>query len=207
MRWGGQDPIRSWLLPIVLAGLALAFDAVDRRVPFSVLATGLLDEPAHLATAALGLLALACFIDVPRRFYVAGLIASVVIDLDHIPLYLGLLGKQDQRPVTHSLTTVLVMAVAAAVSRRHRAVLAGCVAGLLIHFARDIAEGPPGVRMLWPVRDTAWTASFWWFLAMIITFTAVRLIFVTTGIPRRRLRLFQPPVTVTPSETRSMVPG
>ena len=204
MRWGGRDPRRSWLLPLLLAGVALAFDAADRRVPFSVLATGLLDEPAHLATGALGLLALACFIDAPRRFYVAGLIASVAIDLDHIPLYLGLLGNQDQRPVTHSLTTVLVIALAAAVSRRHRAVLAGCVAGLLIHFARDIAEGPPGVRMLWPIRDTAWTASFWWFLAMIITFTAVRLIFITTGIPRRRARLFQPPVPVTSSETRSI---
>lgn len=204
MRWGERDPSRSWLIPIVLAGVALAFDAADRRVPFSVLATGLLDEPAHLATGALGLLALACFIDAPRRFYVAGLIASVAIDLDHLPLYLGLLGKQDQRPVTHSLTTVLVIAVAAAVSRRHRAVLAGCVAGLLIHFARDIAEGPPGVRMLWPIRDTAWTASFWWFLAMILAFTALRLIFVTAGIPRRRVRLFQPPVPVT-SETRSIV--
>jgi hypothetical protein len=30
--------------------------------------------------------------------------------------------------------------------------LAGVVAGLLIHFARDIAEGPPGVRMLWPIQ-------------------------------------------------------
>lgn len=204
VRWGGRDPVRSWVIPLLLAGVALAFDAADRRVPFSVLATGLLDEPAHLATAALGLLALACFIEAPRRFYVAGLIASVAIDLDHIPLYLGLLGNQDQRPVTHSLTTVLVIALAAAVSRRHRAVLAGCVAGLLIHFARDIAEGPPGVRMLWPIRDTAWTASFWWFLAMIIAITAVSLIFMTIGIPRRRVRLFQSPVPVTSSETRSI---
>jgi hypothetical protein len=196
--------MRSWVIPLLLAGVALAFDAADHGVPFSVLASGPLDETAHLATGALGLLALACLIDAPRRFYVAGLIASVAIDLDHIPLYLGLLGNQDQRPVTHSLTTVLVIALAAAVSRRHRAVLAGCVAGLLIHFARDIAEGPPGVRMLWPIRDTAWTAGFWWFLAMIITFTAVRLIFMTTGIPRRRIRLFQPPVPVTSSESRSI---
>ena len=204
MRWGGREPVRSWLVPLVLAGVALAFDAADRRVPFSVLASGPLDETAHLATGALGLLALACFVDAPRRFYVAGLIASVAIDLDHIPLYLGLLGNQDQRPVTHSLTTVLVISLAAAVSRRHRAVLAGCVAGLLIHFARDIAEGLPGVRLLWPIRDTAWTASFWWFLAMIISFTAVRLIFMTTGIPHRRVRLFQPPIPVTSSETRSI---
>ena len=96
-----------WALPVLLAGVALAFDAADRRVPFSFLATGLVDEPAHLATGALGLLALACFIDAPRRFYVAGLIASVAIDLDHIAQYLGLMGHQEGRPFTHSLPPLL----------------------------------------------------------------------------------------------------
>ena len=158
-----------------------------------MLSSGPLDEVAHLATGALDLLALACLIDVPRRFYVAALIASVAIDLDHVPLYLGLLGDKNQRPVTHSLLTVLVIAGAAAASRRHRAVLAGVVTGLVIHFARDIAEGPPGVRMLWPLQDTAWTASFWWFLGMIVAFTAVRLALASAGIPRRRARLFWPP--------------
>jgi hypothetical protein len=190
MQLGGRESIGKWGYPLLLAGLALGFDAADRRVPFSILDTGLLDEPAHLATGALSLLALACFIDVPRRFYVAGMIASVAIDLDHIPLYLGLLGKAGQRPVTHSLATVIVVAGAAIAWRRHRAVLAGVVAGLLIHFARDIAEGPPGVRMLWPLQDTAWTATFWWFLGMIVAFTAVRLILVSVGIPRVRAHLF-----------------
>jgi len=178
---------------MLLAGVALGFDAADRRVPFDLLSSGPLDEAAHLATGALGLLVLACLIDVPRRFYVAGLIASVAIDLDHIPLYLGLIGDKNQRPVTHSLLTVLAFAGAAAVSRRHRAVLAGVVTGLVIHFARDIAEGPPGVRMLWPLQDKAWTASFWWFLGMIIAFTAARLVLASAGIPRRRRRLFWPP--------------
>ncbi len=192
MRSSGVGSVRWWAYPILLAGVALGFDAADRRVPFSLLGSGLLDEVAHLATGALGLLVLACLIDVPRRFYVAGLIASVAIDLDHIPLYLGL-GDKDQRPVTHSLLTVLVVAGATAVSRRHRAVLAGVVTGLLIHFARDIAEGPPGVRMLWPLQDTAWTAGFWWFLGMIIAFTAARLVLASAGIPRRRARLFWTP--------------
>ena len=177
MRLGSRNLIRSWAIPVLLAGLALAFgfDAADRRVPSSVLATGALDEPAHLATGALGLLALSCFIDAPRRFYVAGLIASVAIDLNHIPIYLGV-GNPYQRPVTHSLATVVVVVVAAAVSRRHRAVLAGAAAGLLIHFARDIAEGSPGVRRCcWPLSNTAWTASARWFWAMIIVFTVVRL--------------------------------
>jgi len=195
MPLGDRESIRWWGFPLLLAGLALGFDAADRSVPFSVLETGLLDEPCHLATGALGLLALSCFIDVPLRFYVAGMIASVATDLDHIPLYLGLLGNEDQRPVTHSLATVIVVVGAAVVWRRHRAVLTGVVAGLLIHFARDIAEGPPGVRMLWPLQDTAWTASYWWFLGMIITFTAVRLILVSVGIPRTRLQLFSVPTS------------
>lgn len=193
MRSRGRESIRWWGHPVLLAGLALGFDAADRSVPFSILETGLLDEPAHLATGALGLFAVACFIDVPWRFYAAGMIASVAIDLDHIPLYLGLLGNEDQRPVTHSLATVIAVAAAAVVWRRHRAVLAGTVTGLLIHFARDIAEGPPGVRMLWPLQDTAWTASYWWFLGMILTFTAVRLTLVSVGLPRTRARLFSGP--------------
>ena len=195
MRSRGLGSVRWRAYPMLLAGVALGFDAADRRVQFDVVSTGPLDEVAHLATGALGLLALACLIDVPRRFYVAGLIASVAIDLDHIPLYLGLLGDKNQRPVTHSLLTVLVVAGAAAISRRHRAVLAGVVTGLVIHFARDIAEGPPGVRMLWPLQDTAWTASFWWFLGMIIAFTAVRLVLASAGIPRRRARLFWTPAS------------
>jgi inner membrane protein len=181
-----------WAGPVLLAAVALGFDALNRRVPFGLLSTGPLDEVSHLATAALGLLVLACFVDAPRRFYVAALIASVAIDLDHIPLYLGLIGDDGQRPVTHTLATVVVFAGAAVVSRRHRAVLAGVATGLVLHFARDIAEGPPGVRLLWPLGGRAWTASFWWFLGMIIAFTAARLILVNIGAPHTRVRLFQP---------------
>ena len=130
MRSSGLGSVRWWAYPILLAGVALGFDAADRRVPFDLLSSGPLDEVAHLATGALGLLALACLIDVPRRFYVAGLIASVAIDLDHVPLYLGLLGDKNQRPVTHSLLTVLVIAGAAAVSRRVCCCAAGRPAGL-----------------------------------------------------------------------------
>ena len=186
-------PFKLGTNPILLAGVALGFDAADRRVKFGLLSTGPLDEVAHLATASLGLLVLACFIDVPRRFYVAALVASVAIDLDHIPLYLGLLGDKAQRPVTHSLATVIVSAAAAAVSSRHRAVLAGAATGLVLHFARDVAEGPPGVRMLWPLQETAWNASFWWFLGMIVAFTAARLVLLTAGVLCRRSRLFQTP--------------
>jgi LexA-binding, inner membrane-associated putative hydrolase len=192
MRSDRLDSAGRWAYPILLAGVALLFDAAERRTPFGILRTAPLDELAHLATAALGLMVVACFIDAPRRFYAAGLIASVAIDVDHIPLYLGLLNG-GQRPVTHSLATVLVFVAAAAVSRRHRAVLAGIATGLAFHFARDIAEGSPGVRLLWPLQQTAWTASYWWFLGMIVAFTAIRLVLVSSGLPGRRVRLFQSP--------------
>lgn len=185
---GVPGRVRWWAGPLLLAAVALAFDAADRRIPFGVWTTGPVDEVAHLCTAALGLLVLALFIAAPRRFYAAALIASVAIDLDHIPLYLGLLGNQAQRPVTHSLSTVAGFAVAAAASRRHRAVLAGAAAGLVLHFARDIAEGYPGVRVFWPLQDTSWMVSYRWFLGMIIVFTAVRLVLMGAGLPTARIR-------------------
>ena len=186
-------PVRWWAGPLLLAAAALAFNAADRRIRFSVWTTGPVDEVAHLSTAALGLLVLARFIDAPRRFYVAALIASVAIDLDHIPLYLGLLGNQAQRPVTHSLSTLAVFVAAAAASRRHRAVLAGVATGLVLHFARDIAEGYPGVRVFWPLQDTSWMVSYRWFLGMIVVFTAARLVLVSVGLPRTRIPAFRTP--------------
>ena len=204
MRPAVLRPVLWWAGPLVLAAVALAFDATDRRIPFGVWTTGPVDELAHLSTAALGLLVLARFIDAPRRFYVAALVASVAIDVDHIPLYLGLLGNQAQRPVTHSLSTVTVFVAAAAASRRHRAVLAGVATGLVLHFARDIAEGYPGVRVFWPLQDTSWMVSYRWFLGMIVVFTAARLVLVSVGLPQTRIPVFRTP---SPSGTRPPPPG
>jgi membrane-bound metal-dependent hydrolase YbcI (DUF457 family) len=193
MRSAGLSPVRWWAGPLLLAAVALAFDAADRRIPFGVWTTGPVDEVAHLATAALGLLVLDCFIDAPRRFYVAALVASVAIDADHIPLYLGLLGNQAQRPVTHSLSTVAVFVAAAEASRRHRAVLAGVATGLVLHFARDVAEGYPGVRLFWPLQDTSWMVSYRWFLGMIVVFAAARLVLAGLGLPHTRITVFRTP--------------
>src|SRR5690348_9878108 len=123
MRARGSGLVTLWAYPILLAGVALGADAAYERIQYGLLSAGALDEVAHLTTAALGLLVLACFIELPRRFYIAALIASVAIDLDHIPLYLGLLGDEAGRPFTHSLATVVIFAGAAVVGRRHRAVL------------------------------------------------------------------------------------
>jgi hypothetical protein len=182
-----------WAGPLLLAATALAFDAAKRRIAFGVWTTGPVDEVAHLSTAALGLLVLIRFIDAPRRFYVAALIASVAIDLDHIPLYLGLLGDPAQRPITHSLSTAAVFAAAAAVSRRHRAVLAGVATGLVLHFARDVAEGYPGVRLFWPLQGTSWMVGYRWFLGLIVVLTAARLVLAGAGLAHTRIPVFRTP--------------
>lgn len=179
--------------PILLTGVALGFDAVYRRVQFGLLCAGLLDEVAHLATAALGMLVLACLVDAPRRFYVAALIASVAIGLDHIPLYLGLLGDQAQRLVTHSLATV----VSVPLPRSPVADIGPCWReqrpDSCFISPGTSPRDPPDVRMLWPVQQASWIASYWWFLRMIIAFTAARFVLVSTGIPGTRARLFQAP--------------
>lgn len=152
--------LRGTALPAVVALTAVVLDLVDRRTPFSVLVTGLLDEPAHVAFAALALWVLALLVPLPRRFWVAALVTAAVIDLDHLPLYLGMSSFAAQpggRPVSHSLVTAVLLAVLAAVWRRRSAVLLGASLGVFIHLVRDVVEGPPGVALLWPVSDHEWS--------------------------------------------------
>ena len=174
-----------WLLPVSLAAAALIFDAVDRETPFSVVKTGLLDEPAHFAATALCVLALRRFFTLTRPFVVAALIASVAIDLDHIPGYLGVKGfspVQGGRPYTHSIATVLVLLAICAGSQRWRSAAAGAVFGLVTHLFRDICEGPPGVALFWPFSDhvvIAGRALFW-------AFIGVSLVVALSPWPQRR---------------------
>jgi inner membrane protein len=122
-----------------------------RRWP--LLAEGLLDEPAHLLTAALVLAAV-----LPARAAAMvpwALAGAVLIDLDHVPLYLwgALVSESTGRPVTHSATTVLVLALGALAGRgRARTALLGLSAGVALHLARDVATGP-GIPLGWPVLD------------------------------------------------------
>lgn len=119
------------------------------------IAYALIDEPAHLMTCALVLIALLALTgaSLPWRFVAAALTASMAIDLDHIPGYLGshLLTGSMPRPYTHSLLLVGVLAaLGAAAKRRHlRQVLFGVAFGVAAHLLRDLATGP-GVAFLWP---------------------------------------------------------
>ncbi|WP_113684636.1 metal-dependent hydrolase [Blastococcus atacamensis] len=131
----------------------VALDQVLAAGPWPTVVEGLLDEPAHLLTAAVLLAALAPGARAP---VVAGaLTGSVLIDLDHVPLYLwNATPPGDGRPVTHSLATALALvAVARLLRGRARGVLTGAGAGVLLHLVRDLASGP-GVPLLWPVTAT-----------------------------------------------------
>src|SRR5450631_1586101 len=180
---------RTWVAPVLIAGIAVALDAANRLITYGIFSTGPVDEAAHVATAALGLLVVDSFVTAPRRFYVAALVASVAIDLDHLPSYLGM-GSEVARPVTHSLATVVLVLVAAWLRPGNRAVLVGVAVGLTLHFTRDVTEGVPGVRMLWPLDQTAWTGSRVQFIAIVLVLMTARLALMALGRPRRRRQLF-----------------
>jgi inner membrane protein len=148
-------------------------------------ALGLLDEPAHLATAALVVLALTVR---DRTFAVAALVASVVIDLDHLPQELGadVLTQHTTRPVTHSLTGLLVLTAVAAVLSRRRAVAAGVACGIAAHLFRDLGTGG-GVPLLWPLTSAELEVPYVLYLIVLVTLSVQ--IGVSGGRRARRSRM------------------
>jgi membrane-bound metal-dependent hydrolase YbcI (DUF457 family) len=120
--------------------------------PQSKTTVGLLDESAHIATTVL-LLA-------PARLPTGSpvvrtaLPASVIIDLDHVPQYMGSerLTEGTPRPYPHSWVTLGAAGALAATSRRRREHALGAVLGLSSHLFRDLAlpRSNPGIAFLWP---------------------------------------------------------
>ncbi len=153
--------------PLVLVPAVLLVDAVQQARPWPVLVVGLLDEPAHLATAWLGLAALAPR-PLPRQVWWGALTASVAIDVDHVPLYLtdGAFSVAGGRPPTHSLL-VMVLLAALALPRRTRWLLLGAAAGVLLHLLRDVATGP-GVPLLWPLSDASARVPYWTYAVLVL---------------------------------------
>ena len=153
-RRGGWRRSLLSLSPATLALAAIALAAADwsyRLAGDSVFPGGPLDELAHLLTTLLVFWALgprAC-----KRFLVPALVASVAIDLDHVPGELGAnwLTAGTPRPYTHSLLTIVVVVVIGLLWRRRRDLLLGVAIGVAIHFWRDLGEGGSGASLLWPV--------------------------------------------------------
>ncbi len=106
----------------------------------------------------------------PLRFVVAALIASVAIDLDHVPAYLGshLFGGDLPRPGTHGLLLVLALLGLAGALRRGpgRQITLGAAFGVSAHLLRDLATGP-GVPMFWPVSDSVVAIPYAFFVAFL----------------------------------------
>ena len=125
------------------------------RDDIGVLELGARDEPAHVATSTIVLLALFG----PGRLLrnraatATAVASSVAIDLDHLPLYVdGFpldVSVDGGRPFTHSLSTVLGLGTLAAAVRWRRTLLAAASSGVALHFVRDIATGE-GLPLWWP---------------------------------------------------------
>jgi len=100
------------------------------------------------------------------------LVASVLIDLDHVPGELGtdILTAGTPRPYTHSLATLVVLLGVAAATRSQ--VMLGAAIGVAGHLARDVGTGD-GVSLLWPLTDAEASVSFLVYVC-VLALTAAR---------------------------------
>lgn len=159
--------------PLLPLGLALLIFLLDRALDraHSRLLIGLLDEPGHVSTAALVLLAVVGGrrLAAAPAFTLTALVMSMAIDVDHVPLYAGVPGVADigNRPYSHSLATVVVLLVLWLVTGRRWVMLAGAAVGVGLHFVRDVATGP-GLQLWWPVSDVDVRLPYRWYLAAVV---------------------------------------
>lgn len=184
----GQQPVVGPLGHLVGPELLCAtglgaiglLDLAARLRHWSTPVIGLLDEPAHLVTAALLMAAL-----LPRRARGVvpwALAGAVLIDLDHIPFYLwGALTTGDAgRPLTHSLITSAGLALIAMLMRRRtRTAMTGLALGVLMHLVRDLGTGP-GVPLWWPLSSAGVHVPYWAY------FATMTLVAVLAAARRRR---------------------
>jgi len=158
IRTARLDELTFRLSVIAALTTVLVLDAVVVR-SWPLLVLGLLDEIGHLATAWVLLVAL--LPDRCRPLVPWALLGAVIIDVDHIPLYVWDVGTADPagRPVTHSLIVVLVLLVLSRRPGRLRTPLSGLALGVLLHLVRDIVTGP-GASLFWPVTGTSVLAPY-----------------------------------------------
>jgi LexA-binding, inner membrane-associated putative hydrolase len=160
---------------VVMAALLLVADQLVLRIHPGVLQEGPFDETAHFLTGALVLVALPRVCS--RSFAVGLLVASVAIDLDHVP---GLLGYQwitrtTPRPYPHSLLTLALVGLSAFAWATHRRLLVGAAVGLSAHFIRDLSESSSGVPLLWPWSSHSYTLPHWTYQGAMAGVVAVAL--------------------------------
>ena len=178
VRWAKAryGALRAGITPATLVALTVAFVAADAGSELagsSLFPGGPLDEIAHLLTTLLICWAIGGA--VYRRLLTPALIASVAIDLDHIPGRLGWNGLTvgTPRPYTHSLLTVVLVLGLSLVWPRRREMLLGVAVGLLLHFFRDMAEPDSGVALLWPASTHSFSFPHGAYLALMAAAVAV----------------------------------
>jgi membrane-bound metal-dependent hydrolase YbcI (DUF457 family) len=175
------SPRRAGALAVGLVGFVFALDLLWSLVASSTAPTefGAVDEPAHLATGLLFLLALLTLVRTRRpalSFVAAAAVASVALDLDHVPGLLGWHGltQGTPRPYTHSLVTpVVLIAVGELAGGRAKPIAFGAAFGVCAHLFRDLCTGP-GVALAWPLSDAAVRFPYMVFAAgLLLTAAAV----------------------------------
>ncbi|MGB0095168.1 MAG: metal-dependent hydrolase [Solirubrobacteraceae bacterium] len=164
--------LSPWTLALAVI-LLVAADWGTRLAGDTVIPGGPLDELAHLLSTLLVFWAFG-----PRvceRFLIPALVASVVIDFDHIPDRLGAewITAGTPRPYTHSLLTIAVVLAIAVLWRRRRDLLVGIAFGLAIHFWRDMGEGGSGVSILWPISYHSFQYPHGVYVAVMAVFVLI----------------------------------
>jgi inner membrane protein len=166
---------RSWPARLVIfsGGAALLvivlIDAWLGGGERSLVQRGVGDESAHVLTAVLLLAALP--VALPVRFFVGALTGVVAIDLDHLPLIIGsdVLTQQTNRPFTHALLTIAIVAgLSMPLSARWRWAGFGVAAGVAAHFWRDLATSTAGVPLLWPWQTYGFMLPYGLYLGFLI---------------------------------------
>jgi len=165
--------------PHVIVGAVVLFAAdqyVYQQAGTAVVPQALLDWTDHLLTTLFIVWALKP--PVSERQLVPALLASVVIDVDHVPGELGshILTVGTSRPYSHSLTTVAMLLVLAAARRDWGAWESGAALGVASHLWRDLAEPRgSGVALFWPVSDRTITTPAAAYLISIAVLAAIGL--------------------------------
>lgn len=163
--------------------LVVALDAFERSAVMNADRIGVarvidfvlgsvIETLGHIVTVVLCLAVLAAFgVRAPARFAVGAVLGAMLIDLDHIPEWLGWSARtaESVRPVFHSVFTVVVIALAVVwLPARWRTFGLGVVFGTLTHLARDIAMG--GIPLFWPLTDVAAAVPYGVYVGLMLGF-------------------------------------
>jgi inner membrane protein len=175
-----ETAANSPAFPLSLLAAVLAVDVAGAAdvAHLPLIVNGLLDEVAHLATACLLLLAALGWTRLERqaRLAASALTASVVIDVDHVPLYAGLPHiSAGGRPFSHSLVTVAASLLLAGFVAAHRDLFLGASLGIGLHFVRDLATGP-GLPLWWPASNADVSVPYWLYLLGILATAAAAIL-------------------------------